>query len=288
MAAYHTGFTLALLLDYDGTLTPIVEHPSLATLSRQTRRLLHCLAMKPRVVVGIVSGRPIDNLKAIINMPGICYAGISGLELELNGRRISDPLAELRYPVLQEAAKRLEKLAVVFPGAWVENKRLGLAFHYRNVGSECIDDLLMQTARCLRCFGDCLCTVPGPLALEIRPASEWNKGTAVRRILQYAGADAIPLYAGDEANDEDALAAAAALGGVAVGIGPRCPKSAQHQLDDPTILIHLLRRLAGALGAARNAVEARWLAFPYSATAMRGKSPASGLRNDDVGFLPIK
>ena len=68
--AYRHGSSLVLLFDYDGTLTPIVEHPRLAVLDRKTRRLLASLADRPRVHVGILSGRELDELRALVGCPG--------------------------------------------------------------------------------------------------------------------------------------------------------------------------------------------------------------------------
>jgi trehalose-6-phosphatase len=81
------------------------------------------------------------------------------------------------------------------------------------------------------------------MAIEITAALGWTKGSAVRTIVEHVGAGAMPLYAGDEANDEDALAEAAALGGVALGIGPRAPATAQQRLASPEALAQFLAKL---------------------------------------------
>src|SRR6202040_1965616 len=54
----RSGDRLAVFLDYDGTLTPIVSHPQDAWLSDSMRQTLHALAA--RVPVGILSGRDLD------------------------------------------------------------------------------------------------------------------------------------------------------------------------------------------------------------------------------------
>ncbi len=48
---------ILLLTDYDGTLTPIVERPELASLSKDTRRLLQALARQRYFTAGVISGR---------------------------------------------------------------------------------------------------------------------------------------------------------------------------------------------------------------------------------------
>ena len=51
---------IAILLDYDGTLTPIVKHPSLAILSKETKDILERLASRPDVFIAIISGRGVE------------------------------------------------------------------------------------------------------------------------------------------------------------------------------------------------------------------------------------
>ncbi len=55
-----------LLFDYDGTLTPIVARPEIAVLSDEIRRSLSVLAEMDRFVVGVVSGRGLDDLEDLV------------------------------------------------------------------------------------------------------------------------------------------------------------------------------------------------------------------------------
>ena len=72
---------LNLLLDYDGTLAPIVSHPDLALMSSETRRVLTHLSQMPSVSVCVMSGRTLDNLRQMVAIDGITYAGSQGLEI---------------------------------------------------------------------------------------------------------------------------------------------------------------------------------------------------------------
>src|SRR5262245_60046481 len=93
VTAYRAGQPLALLFDYDGTLTPIVDRPELAKLSRQTRLLLASLVRRPHVFVGVLSGRRLNDLKARVGVKRAYYAGTGGLELELGKGLIVHPQA---------------------------------------------------------------------------------------------------------------------------------------------------------------------------------------------------
>ena len=72
---------LALLLDYDGTLSPIAPHPDLATIPDETKKVLERLANLSDVFVGIISGRGVNNVKEMVGIEGITYAGNHGLEI---------------------------------------------------------------------------------------------------------------------------------------------------------------------------------------------------------------
>ena len=78
-----------LLFDYDGTLVPIVEHPSMAVLRTETRYRLEQLALTPSISIGVLSGRAIDDLRDRVGVEGAYYAGTSGLELSLGRTAIS-------------------------------------------------------------------------------------------------------------------------------------------------------------------------------------------------------
>jgi trehalose 6-phosphate phosphatase len=244
---HRAGRPLALLFDYDGTLVPLVEHPALAKLPPQTRGLLRRLANQPRVTVGILSGRRIDDLKDIVCLPRLCYSGISGLELELDGMRITHPQAAKGCELIARLATPLRELAAAFPGAWVEDKQLGLTLHYRAAAPHQIEELQACAKQLLQSFGEHLRMLDVAMAIEITPALGWTKGSAVWTMAAHAGSGAIPLYAGDEANDWEALEAATALGGVAIGIGPRAPSAASHRLPDPAALVNFLSRFIETL-----------------------------------------
>src|SRR5262249_5821144 len=91
-SAHRPGSRLALLFGYDGPLTPIVAHPALAWLGDGTRRLLGRLASTPGVGVGVLSGRSLCDLRHLVALPAVYYAGTGGLELDMLGERHSHPL----------------------------------------------------------------------------------------------------------------------------------------------------------------------------------------------------
>jgi trehalose-phosphatase len=250
-AARRAGSLLALVLDYDGTLTPLVAHPDLACLDPRVRELLRRLAACPGVAVGVLSGRTLDDVREKVGLPGLYYGGTSGLELDLRGRVVVPPAAEAGRPLIGRLAEQLEVVAVGCPGAWVERKSFGLTLHYRAAPLPHRLTLLAQASEVLQQQAERLRVVPAARAVEVTLAVGLTKGTALRQLALDAGPDVLPLYAGDEANDAEALEAAAMLGGIAVGVGPAAPSLPPplvlHCLPDPGALHVFLADLLGAL-----------------------------------------
>ena len=116
VAAYHTGEKLLLLFDYDGTLTPIVDHPWQAHLAPQTRELLAELAAQPNVHVGVFSGRRLDELEQLIGLPQLFYCGLSGIETRIDGTLLVHPTARSSVQLIEEIVKRLSAIERVYPG----------------------------------------------------------------------------------------------------------------------------------------------------------------------------
>jgi trehalose-phosphatase len=249
-AAYRHGRTLILLFDYDGTLAPIAGHPRLARLPSGTRSSLERLARYPRVRVGVLSGRAIDDLHTMVGLRNVYYVGTSGLELHLGARQLTHPCAAEMQAVVEEMVRKLEPLIADYQRAWIEWKRLGCTVHYRDVVEHRQDELRRRLQAAAASFGCGLRCVAGPRAVEIVPASAWTKGTAVNMILgAEKDANCFPLYAGDSDNDTEALEATGLVGGISVGVGP-CAPPAQYRLPDPAALASLLVRLADHLDPA--------------------------------------
>jgi trehalose 6-phosphate phosphatase len=223
LAAYQGGAEVALLLDYDGTLTPIVAHPWLAEISAETRELLQQLIEQPRLHLGILSGRSLEELIQMVGLANLYYCGTSGLELDLRGKRLLPARAEEAALFIDALAGSLQGLAAGASGAWVEKKPLGLTVHYRAVGPALIPAFRERVNHVLNGYDGQVEVVPGPAAIEITAKLGWDKGTAVYMIVNDIGSKVVPFYAGDFANDAVAMQAARNLGGIAVGVGTQAP-----------------------------------------------------------------
>ena len=239
--AYNLDKRLLLLFDYDGTLTPIASHPDLAELHPTAKQILKKLSNLPRVAVGIISGREIDDLESIVGLNGIYYAGTSGLELDLCGTQITHPNAGRLAILMANLRGPLSKILKIFPGVWLEDKQLGLTVHYRDIQTDQIPNLKAWIERVATPFKDKLQFNDGPMAVEITPNAGWNKATAVKFILEHFGHEkTLILYVGDATNDVDAFQYVASIGGISIGIGLETSEYVMCQLADQNTFSELL------------------------------------------------
>ena len=249
VAVHRQGRPLLLLMDYDGTLVPLADRPEAARLSTALRTLLQQLAQVPRLAVGILSGRMLEDVRACVGLTELYFAGSSGLELDLRGDcrpvRVAAEFARIK----EELTYRLTIFLRSWPGIWLECKRYGWTVHDRNGATEVVRQLRSRAREVLGQWNHLLCIHEGHSGLEILPAGAGSKGTALRTILAQTDPTALAFYAGDDMNDCDALLAATALGGIAVGIGPHAPAVTPFTLPGPQELEALLRNVHQGLAA---------------------------------------
>ncbi len=244
IAALAAGRRLALFLDFDGTLAPIVARPELAALSESMRATLGAVAARYRTA--IVSGRDLPDVAARVGLDGVVYAGSHGFDIgEARGARRSPPGAGEALPRLDAAERALRAALAGIEGALVERKRYSVAVHYRLVRGDRVAALEAEVDRALAARPG-LRKTAGKKVFELLPDIDWDKGAAVRWLLVALGlenAAALPVYVGDDVTDEDALRALAGRGlGIAV-LAERRPTAARYSLRDPEEVERFLERL---------------------------------------------
>jgi len=235
----------SIFLDYDGTLTPIVPRPEDALLPEASRDTLRRLA--ERLPVAILSGRDLADVRSMIGIPTIVYAGSHGFDIQLPDGRTEQRGTEF-LPDLDSAEEELRTAVRRIPGAWVERKRFGLAVHVRQVD----DALVPEVERAVSNVGAAhprLRRTGGKKVFELRPGIEWDKGRALRFLLEMLGLDGpdvVPLYLGDDETDEDAFAALRGRGHGIVVASPDedRPTAADARLASPDEVREFLNRIA--------------------------------------------
>jgi trehalose 6-phosphate synthase/phosphatase len=238
---------LALFLDYDGTLTPICEHPSKAVLTPEMRGLVEACARRPDTDVTVVSGRSLADIRAMVDCAGLTYVGNHGLEIA------APDLAPFHHPDLahyETAARALAQQlgAVALDGAWVETKGPTLTFHYRAVAEVQQTHLAARARAIIRDAG--FQPRDAHAAVEARPPIGWDKGQAVLHLVRERYGPAWSsrvrvVYVGDDETDEDAFRALRGLGETFRVASPAKPTLASHRLHDVAGVQALLRWLAG-------------------------------------------
>ena len=241
----------AVFLDYDGVLTPIVDHPDLAILSEAMRSVVAQLAESTDVAV--ISGRDTADVKAKVALDGVWYAGSHGFDIVgPDGHRPGDSSLdrfEQYIEPLEAAADRIESALLGLDGAHVERKRFAVAVHFRQApetAETVIADLVSEITE----EDDRLQMTTGKKIFELRPAVEWDKGKALEWLIPRLGIDldgSVPFYLGDDVTDEDAFAVLVDTGiGIVVGLDGE-PSLASYVLDDPDEVRMLLAKLADSI-----------------------------------------
>ncbi len=193
-----------MLLDYDGTLAPVVPDPSKALPAPGALEVLGRLAGR-YALVAVISGRPVAFLRQALGPPaGVSLFGLYGLEeLDPCGEVITSAEVAPWRPVVDEVADRAEGEAP--PGARVERKGLSVALHWREHPAS--EAWARRFAAAASSTG--LVAQEARRAIELRPPVAVDKGTVVARCARGCRAVA---YVGDDLGD---LAAFEALGDLA-------------------------------------------------------------------------
>ncbi|KAL5171085.1 putative trehalose-phosphate phosphatase J [Glycine soja] len=225
------GKQIVMFLDYDGTLSPIVDDPDRAFMSDSMRKTVRKLARC--FPTAIVTGRCKDKVYNFVRLAELYYAGSHGMDIKgptRSSKYNKDSKAEAILcqpasdflPMIDEVYQQLVEKTKSTPGALVENNKFCLSVHFR-----CVDEKV----------------------LEIRPTIKWDKGKALEFLLESLGlancSDVFPVYIGDDRSDEDAFKKLRDRGqgfGILVSKFPK-DTSASYSLQEPNEVMNFLQRL---------------------------------------------
>lgn len=228
------GRRLAVFLDFDGTLSPIVADYRAATIPDETRAAIARLA--ERVATAAISGRDLADVRDRVGVDGLFYAGSHGFDIAGPGGLAARPdAAEGFVEPIEAADAELRAALAGIVGVEVERKTFSLAVHVRQAAEgdvQAVEDAVdAVVGRHEKLRKD-----RGKKVFEVQPRADWDKGRAVSWLLSHTRlgeGGALPLYVGDDLTDEDAFATLADAGlGVAVREGGRVTL-ADYALADP-------------------------------------------------------
>ena len=196
----------AILLDIDGTLSPIVGQPDEACVSETTRQLLIQISRRYGLVA-CVSGRRASEARAMVSIGTISYLGSHGAELLRAGwtTPVLDPRLRDWARQIHEFGDRVDTPDLRRHRIRVEDKGAIVAFHWRlardqDAARATLDSVAAQAE------ADGLRTHWGRQVLEVRPPVKIDKGEGITNLLQDTDINGA-LYVGDDVTDLDAFRA---------------------------------------------------------------------------------
>ncbi|KAL4311293.1 hypothetical protein GQ457_01G011780 [Hibiscus cannabinus] len=255
IVAASKGKRIVMFLDYDGTLSPIVENPDQAFMSGEMRAAVRDVARY--FPTAIVTGRCRDKVYSFVKLSGLYYAGSHGMDIKGpsksckykkgNHGLLFQPASEF-LPMIDEVYKALVEKTKSIGGAKVENNKFCVSVHFRCVDEKSWAVLAEQVRSVLNQYPKLKLT-QGRKVLEIRPTIKWDKGRALEFLLEalgYANSnDVLPIYIGDDRTDEDAFKVLLDRGqgiGILVSKTPK-ETNASYSLQEPSEVKEFLRLL---------------------------------------------
>ncbi|XP_009613560.1 probable trehalose-phosphate phosphatase J isoform X1 [Nicotiana tomentosiformis] len=249
------GKKMVMFLDYDGTLSPIVDDPDQAFMSDAMRGTVRKLARY--FPTAIVSGRCRDKVYSFVQLAELYYAGSHGMDIEGPSKdskykkgaqaALFQPASEF-LPMIVEVYKELLDKTNSINGVRVENNKFCVSVHFRCVDEKKWGELAQQVKSVLKEYPK-LRLSQGRKVLEIRPTIKWDKGKALEFLLESLGyancTDVFPVYIGDDRTDEDAFKVLRERGqgfGILVSKTPK-DTYASYSLLEPSEVMIFLRRL---------------------------------------------
>ena len=203
------GKKLAVFLDYDGTLTPIVDRPEDATISDSMREAVSGLA--ERCTVCVVSGRDRPVVQELMGLDNLVVAGSHGFDIwSPDDGKIEIEGGEDFESLIEDVKARVDGELGDVEGASVEPKKASVAVHYRLASEEGRRKIKATVDAILADHPEELKMTPGKMVYEIQPKIDWDKGKAVLHLLKTLDLDrdeVEPMYLGDDHTDEHAFEA---------------------------------------------------------------------------------
>lgn len=222
------GKKIVVFLDYDGTLSNIVDNPEKAFMTNEMRMAVREVACC--FPTAIISGRGRGKVYDFIELDNVYYAGSHGLDIAapLQSINYGDPKhqtsvvgkkgnevvlfqpAKKYLPAIQKILGVLTEKTTSIRGAMIENNKFCISVHYRLVRDEDFCNLEKVVNSVIGEFKEFRIS-KGKKVFEIRPDMEWDKGRALNYLLDTLGlgasSDVLPIYIGDDRTDEDAFEA---------------------------------------------------------------------------------
>jgi len=236
--------------DFDGTLSPIVEHPGDASLETTAPEVLANLErLAPRVQLAFLSGRSLGDLAARLKQAAhnAIFAGNHGLEIRGLGSDWRHPSATANRRHLDELLVRFRDLLSSISGLEMEDKGASITLHYRRVRTSDLPVVISSVSSIE--VPEEIRVHEGKKVFEFRPKVDWNKGSALRKVAHHLDLpDAATVFLGDDATDEDVFRELSSEA-ITVHVGlPSDVTAAKFNAVDPADAVRFLREVFAGAG----------------------------------------
>lgn len=231
-----TASHVLLCLDYDGTLVPYQEDPAIVRPSPQTIELLEICCQKSKFTLCIITGRTLQYIQQVLPIDQLITAALHGIQIHWpNKETFTWVPAEKPYPIFKNIKNNFPNDFRNFDGAWLEEKSISLAFHFRSVPEKFKQQAQQKYLNLVEQHDPHhqLNQIHGEQVIELCPKG-WDKGKAVEYLLKRLPEQTLPLYIGDDTTDEDAFSFISTKG-ISIWVSHRRKQStaAQYMVETP-------------------------------------------------------
>jgi trehalose 6-phosphate phosphatase len=247
-------------------------------MARETRTVLEELSKQEGILVCVVSGRSLADVKSRVGLSSLVYSGSHGLEIERDSLRFVHPEAGRGRAAIEDLNRRVAGLPLLIPGVELEPKGLSTTIHFRRADPTARDQIATIVHSLIPADHLDLMVTEGKMNYEVRPRLNWNKGSAVRWIHErIKDRAALAFVIGDDRTDEDAFPSLADA--ITIHVGPGDSTAAGYYLPDQsdlsTLLGWLLELWKNRLGSADPASQPH---ISRPALALKESSPILNVR----------
>lgn len=234
-----------LLLDYDCTLTRVTPALDQAALPASIRSVLRALSRHPRMTVGVISERPLAELRRRVGLRNLIYIGNHGREMWQVGRQTRVIVPRSIQETVACIRSKLVSVVADIPGAFVEDKGLSVRLHYR-LGSTELESRLMGRFACEilpLARSPELTVLYGRKVIELCPKLNWIKRSAALWLMKDIPRWSIlPIYISDDHTDGGALGVL--VDGITIRVGAHAGSQAHYHVRDAGELMAFLQWMA--------------------------------------------
>ncbi len=199
---------ILLFLDYDGTLVSFKKKPDQVKTPEKIKNILKKISDKSCFKPVIITGRTLEEIKKLIDIDDFVYAAVHGLKIKYPDKQeFIWEKAEKNKPILKKIKKQTHEEFIDEEDVFIEDKKLTVAFHYRTLSEEKINDIVKKFVSIIKKYDkkNELNILHGSKVVEVRPRG-WDKGKAVETIIEnFDNKNFLPVYLGDDTTDEDAF-----------------------------------------------------------------------------------